>query len=107
MAVIMDMRWEGVTQEQYDQVMQRLELDEHPPEGGMFHLAGPADGTWRVVDVWESPEQFQAFSENRLMGITQEVGLEGQPEVEFYELHNVWAPRGEEVVQQGASSLPA
>src|SRR6266496_2811657 len=102
MAVIMDMRWEGVTQDQYDQTMQRLGLDENPPDGGRFHLAGPADGAWRAVDVWESPDQFQRFVEERLTPVTQEVGMQGEPQVMFYPLHNVWARRGEEVIQQGA-----
>jgi hypothetical protein len=107
MAVVMSMRWEGVTQEQYDEVMQRLGLDEDPPAGGMFHVAGPGDGAWRVCDVWESQEHFERFMNDRLAGVTQEVGMQGEPEVEFFPLHNVWAPRGDEVLRMGASSLPA
>jgi hypothetical protein len=107
MATVMAMRWDGVTQEQYDAVMERLRLDEDPPDGGMFHLAGPGEGGWRVVDVWESQEHFERFMNERLAATTQEVGLQGEPQVEFFPLHNVWAPRGEEIVQQGASALPA
>jgi hypothetical protein len=107
MAVVMSMTWTGVTREQYDQVMERLGLDESPPDGGMFHLAGPGDGAWRVVDVWESQEAFERFMGERLQAVVQEIGLQGQPDLEFFPLHNVWAPRGEEVLRLGASSQPA
>jgi hypothetical protein len=107
MAELMLMRWDGVTEEQYDAVMERLRLDEDPPDGGMFHLAGPADGGIRVVDVWESQEKFGRFMNDRLAAVTQEVGLQGEPDVEFVPLHNVWAPRAEEIIAQGKTALPA
>jgi hypothetical protein len=107
MATIMSMRWDGVTEEQYDAVMEKLGLDEDPPDGGMFHLAGSTDDGIRVIDVWESEEQFKQFMEDRLAAVTQEVGMEGQPVVEFLPLRNVWAPRGDEIIEQGKTSLPA
>jgi hypothetical protein len=107
MATIMSMRWDGVTEEQYDAVMEKLRLDKDPPDGGMFHLAGPAEDGIRVVDVWESQEQFQQFLSDRLAAVAEEVGLEGQPKVEFLPLHNVWAPRADEIIEQGKSPLPA
>jgi hypothetical protein len=105
MAQLMLMEWDGVTPEQYERVMQELRLDEDPPEGGMFHLAGFTDRGIRVVDVWESEEHFGRFMTERLQAVTQEVGMEGEPNVQFCELSNVWAPRGEEVIAMGASAL--
>jgi hypothetical protein len=107
MATIMVMRWDGVTEEQYDAVMERLRLDEDPPDGGMFHFAGAVEGGIRVVDIWESQEHFERFMNDRLGAVTQEVGLQGQPDVEFIPLHNVWAPRADEIVAQGKSAVPA
>ena len=66
MAIAMLMEWEGVTQEQYDRVMEGLRLDENPPEGGIVHIAGPAEGGWHVLDVWESADAWERFSNERL-----------------------------------------
>jgi len=105
MATIMAMRWEGVTEEQYDAVMDKLGLDEDPPEGGIFHVCGFGGGAMRVFDVWDSQAAFEGFMGERLQSVIQEVGLEGEPPVEYYELHNVWAPeRAQELIQQGARS---
>ena len=51
MAVAMLLEWPGQTQEQYEQLMKQVALDADPPEGGLFHVAGPMPGGWRVVDI--------------------------------------------------------
>ena len=43
----------------------------------------------------------------RLQAVVQEVGLQGQPDLEFFPLHNVRAPRGDEVLRMSASSQDA
>jgi hypothetical protein len=97
MAVILLMKWDGVTPEQYDQVIEELGINEDPAHGGLLHLAGNDDEGLRVVDVWDSEEAFNSFAESRLMPTVQKLGLEGQPDVTFVELRNVHSPRGEEV----------
>ena len=44
-------------------------------------------GGIRVVDVWQSAEQFQHFADNQIGPIAQEVGM-APPEVQMYEVHN-------------------
>jgi hypothetical protein len=51
----------GGNQQQYDQIMKDLDLKGKLPDGGLCHFAGPMDGGWRVVDVWESKEAFERF----------------------------------------------
>lgn len=34
-----------------------------PVPGLLAHIAGTVGGCWRVTDVWESPESFEAFAE--------------------------------------------
>jgi hypothetical protein len=104
MPTAMIMKWEGVTPEQYDAVLEHLDLDGNPGDGGLFHIAGFANGGLRVVDVWDSQGDFERFQQERLMAAVQEAGLPGQPDLEFYEIHNVWAPRVDELAQQGASA---
>jgi len=47
----MVMEWQGMTQDQYEQVLKVMELDDEPPDGGIFHIAGPGLDGWRVVDI--------------------------------------------------------
>jgi hypothetical protein len=39
-------------------------------------------------NVWNSKEEFEAFAHDQIGPITAEVGIEGAPEVTFYEVHN-------------------
>ena len=50
----------GMTKELYDRAMQDLNLPD-PPPGSLVHMAGPMDGGWRIVEVWESEEAATAF----------------------------------------------
>lgn len=51
------------TPEQYDAVIRDLQTaGAGAPPGRLYHVAGPTDGGWRVVDVWESPAHFEAFA---------------------------------------------
>ncbi len=47
----------GMTQQQYNQVLRDLEAKGlGAPKGRLHHVAGPIEGGWFVVDVWESEE---------------------------------------------------
>jgi heme-degrading monooxygenase HmoA len=92
MPSLMQMRWEGVTPEQYEAIRAASEFESDPADGGLVHSVWFDDGAMRVIDVWESPEQFQAFFESRVAPAVQEHGLEGEPEVEWVELHNHFNP---------------
>jgi hypothetical protein len=63
-----------------------------PVEGGIAHSAGEgANGTVRIVDIWESREAYDRFRDERLLPAMQEAGIEmsgGGPEfVELFELY--------------------
>jgi hypothetical protein len=90
--VVMSMRWAGVTPEQYEEARQVINWEGDVPDGAVLHVAGFADDGLRVTDVWESEEQFNAFVETRLMPGVQQIGIEGQPDVEFYPVQNVFNP---------------
>jgi hypothetical protein len=65
----------GGTKAQYDAVMQKLQLNGRLPTGGLYHVAGPMEGGWRVVDVWESEEAFQRFFQTKLGHAIKEAGV--------------------------------
>ena len=72
----------NVTTEQYDETIRRLEKSgDWLPEGLEYHVAFKSDGKFRVSEIWDSREQFDAFGE-RLMPVLKDVGIEsGKPEV--------------------------
>jgi hypothetical protein len=78
----------NVTTEQYDETIRRLEkVGDWPPAGLDYHVAFKSDGKFRVSEIWDSREQFDAFGQ-RLMPVLDEVGIEpGQPEM--LEIHNI------------------
>ena len=66
----------GVTQEQYDAVMRDLtQAQGKPAPGNHFHAAGPMEGGWWALDVWESPERLQQYLEEELGAAIQRHGL--------------------------------
>jgi hypothetical protein len=79
MAVAMLLEWPGQSQEQYEQLMKLVALEANPPDGGLFHVAGPMPGGWRVVDIWESEEAFERFASERLSPAVEQVGIPGMP----------------------------
>jgi hypothetical protein len=91
-ATVMRMRWDGVTEDQYEQAREKVGWDRDVPAGAKLHVAGFSDGGLNVLDVRESPEAFQAFSEQRLGPAVQEIGIEGEPDVRFYPMHACFAP---------------
>jgi hypothetical protein len=92
MAVMMIMRWAGVTPRQYDDALEVVRWEQDVPPGGMFHVAGFDEHGLHVTDVWESAEQFQRFVDDRLMPGVAQVGIEGQPEVEVLPVHRLFTP---------------
>jgi hypothetical protein len=74
----------GLTQEQYDAVVREVGL---PAPGQIFHLAGPMEGGWRVLEVWESQEAADPFYQ-RLGQALQNVGItDVQPKV--FQVYNI------------------
>jgi hypothetical protein len=79
----------SVTYEQYDETSRRLEkAGDWPPKGLDYHVAFVSDGKFRVSEIWDSREEFDAFGK-RLTPMLSDVGivLSGDPEV--LEIHKI------------------
>ena len=96
MAVIRIVQPPMVTSEIYDAVNAKMNVDQSPPEGLVMHSAGEVNGTWQIVDVWESEEHARRFDNDRLTPAIREVtGVESPPgatQVTVYELHHLLRP---------------
>jgi hypothetical protein len=87
MAVVMTMRWDGVTPQQYDQVRGMVRWEENVPEGAHFHVASFEGGTLHVTDVWDSRAHFERFFADRLAAAIKEAGIQGEPQTSFRPMH--------------------
>jgi hypothetical protein len=87
--VVMEMKWDGITPDQYNELRDQVRWEEEVPAGGMFHVSWFSDNALHVVDVWESPEGFEAFSNERLLPAVQAAGIQSQPEVAIHQAHRV------------------
>jgi len=56
------------------------------PDGAQAHAAVPTEGGWRVVDVWETPDHFQAFAEQKIGPLSAERGMP-EPQIRSYPAH--------------------
>jgi hypothetical protein len=60
--------------------------------GAIFHSSAETDDGIRVVDVWDSREVFDRFSQEQVGPFTQQVGITEPPGVTYRDVHN-YLPR--------------
>lgn len=91
MAVAVEMDFKGATLDQYDKVMELMGLDpEAPPQGAIFHWVAETTDGIRVVDVWETKEDFEKFAAEQIGPSTQQAGITAPPETTFRAVHNLF-----------------
>jgi hypothetical protein len=95
MAVALVLDFPGGTQEQYHEVVERMQLGGHMAPGGVVHVAGPHAEGWRVIDVWESLGQFERSRDEQIIPHVQAVGL-GAPHVSMLEVDDEMPDDGRE-----------
>jgi hypothetical protein len=79
----------SMTAEKYDETMPSIEAaGAFPPDGLEYHVAFNSGGSFRVSEIWDSKEQFEAFGQ-RLMPILTENGVELAGPPEIVEIHNI------------------
>ena len=89
MSIVVRFTPAGLTAEQYGEAVRKLEdQGAFPPEGLDYHVCFGPDGDLRVSEIWDSPEQFQAFGE-RLLPILAAAGIEFSAPPEISEVHRV------------------
>ena len=107
MAVAMFMHWPGVTADQYDALMARLELDTTRPAGGVLHVAAVTEDGLEMCDVWQTEQAFHGFLERRLLPVASQLELAGEPEIKLVQLHNLYAADPDMIDRLGMLSIPA
>ena len=88
----MNLRWQGISKEQYEQARDRVNWESDVPTGLRYHVVSFDEEGMRITDVWDHGEQFNQFVEKRLMPVVQQIGFGGQPDVELRDVHRTFDP---------------
>jgi len=92
MPIVMQMSWPEITKEQYEAVRKDVKWEVNYPKGAKLHVAYFGKDGFHVCDLWDSPADFNAFVETRLMPAVNRIGIKTQPKVEISETHAIFAP---------------
>jgi hypothetical protein len=91
MTIVVVNEIEGGNQDFYEQVNPKVMPSGELPDGCQLHIAGPTDGGWRVITVWDSEQQFQDFRNEKLIPAMREVGGQDRiaPKIGTNPVHNL------------------
>ena len=99
MAVAMLLEWPGADEQVYRSLVEALDLGDTLFPGAILHLAGPTDGGWRAVDVWDTLEAFERFRSEKLTPAMAQVGLP-TPRVDAWPVFALATPQGRPTPQE-------
>jgi hypothetical protein len=105
MTVVSTLDVNDLTAPEYRAVMDELGVERRPEDGIYLHLTTPIDVGYRIVEIWDEKENFDRFVEHRLAPANEAIGLDHATEITVTSLHNLFAPRLEELPGL-VSSLP-
>ena len=98
MAILVELVFPAaMTIEVIDAVTDEMDVDTRLPAGAILHVHYEKDGRVHGVDVWESAEAFQTFTESTLQPTMGKVaaahGIDlsaaGEPEMSITEVHRL------------------
>jgi hypothetical protein len=80
----------GWTAEQYDALIERMELGGRAAPGVLYHWAAVTDDGVHVVDVYESRDAADRLAAERIGPLAAQLGL-SMPEIQEYAVHSTLA----------------
>ena len=80
MAFLISHFWPGATEEQYAATVAVIHPPDGLPAGQTIHAAGPTDGGYQVVAIWDSKESCDTFLGEMMGKMPIEGGVHGPPE---------------------------
>jgi hypothetical protein len=91
MAYLITHFYEGGTRDQYDAVLVAAHPGGGLPAGQTYHAAGPTEGGWLIVAVWDSKASFDKFLGETLLPALQKTsgGFAGPPQERSAEVANL------------------
>ena len=95
MAVAIEMNFKGATIDQYDQVIEKMGLTggSRPSSRRDLDWVAKTDEGIRVVDVWETKKNvFDRFAADQDGPLHPRAGIDEEPEMRIYDVHNHLTP---------------
>ena len=86
-----------MTNAEYRAVLDRMGVEDRPEPGIYLHLTAQTDFGYRVVEIWDSQDGFEEFTQRRMFPALKELGVDRKAEITVKPLHNVFAPRLSEI----------
>ena len=81
----------GWTPEQYDTLIERMNLGGRSAPGVLYHWAAPTPQGIRAVDVYESREVADRLAQEKIGPLAMELGLP-MPEISEFEVRSILQP---------------
>jgi hypothetical protein len=97
MTVVTTLDITDMTPTEYRTVLDELGVEARPEGGIYLHLTTPTDFGFRVVEIWDEKAGFDRFLEARLAPATTAVGMDRETRITVTPLHNLFAPRLDEL----------
>jgi hypothetical protein len=90
MAYLMTHFWPDGTEEQYRTMLSVVHPANGLPDGQVYHAAGPTEGGFLIVAVWDSKESADRFVNDTLLAsMPIEGGFQGRPEERVADVVNL------------------
>jgi len=91
MAYLMTHFWPNGTEEQYRTTLPVIHPANGLPDGQVYHAAGPTEGGFLIVAVWDSKESADRFVNDTLLPNmpTIEGGFQGRPDERVADVVNL------------------
>ena len=87
----------GLTPEEYRAILDQMGVETRPAAGIFLHLTTTTDFCYRIVEIWDSKEGFEEFIDKRLGPASKALGVDRKTDISITPLHNLFAPRLEEL----------
>jgi hypothetical protein len=97
MTVVTTLDITDLTPADYRAVLDRMGVEARPEPGIYLHITVPTDFGYRVIEIWDKKEGFEAFAERRMMPALNALGIDRKTDITIRPLHNLFAPRLEEL----------
>jgi hypothetical protein len=91
MAIAREFDCKGWTADQYDRLIERMELGGRSAPGVLYHWASPTDEGVHVVDVYESRDVADRLARELIAPLLQELSLP-MPQIREYEVRAIMEP---------------
>ena len=97
MSVITTLDITALRPEEYRAVLDHMGVETRPAAGIYLHLTTSTQFGYRIIELWDKKEGFDDFLEKRLAPATKALGIQRETVITVTPLHNLFAPRLDEI----------